>query len=299
MKTMTSINSNLRKEAGRIVVLLLATFVYSIGINYFIVPAGLYTGGILGLAQLMRSFLTQIFSFDFGTTDIAGIIYYLINIPFLLIAHKLMGRLYFIKTILCISAESLFLVLVPIPVAAVVDDPLAACLVGGVICGAMMGLMLRMGACDGGMDLIGVLLVHQQKGASVGNANLYLNILVFGIMAFNYPLEIMIYSLLGSFFTSYALDHFFTQNINVEFHIILQKDPSELENVIHRELSRSLTRWEGIGTYSGKKSYVLYTIVDKYESPRLRRLIREFDASAFVVENSGVNVAGNFEKHLM
>ena len=151
---------------------------------FFIVPAGLYTGGVLGLCQLLRSFLTSVVGLRFGSVDVAGILYYLVNIPFLILAHKLMGKLYFAKTILGITAESVFLVPPPIPKQALVDNRLAAALIGGVICGAMMGLMLRMGACDGGMDLIGVLIVHQRNGASVGHANLYVNIVVFAIMAF-------------------------------------------------------------------------------------------------------------------
>lgn len=285
-------------EAQRIMVLLLGTFIYAVGINFFIVPAGLYTGGVLGLCQLLRSFLTSVVGLRFGSVDVAGILYYLVNIPFLVLAHKLMGKLYFAKTILGITAESVFLVLLPIPKQALVDNRLAAALIGGVICGAMMGLMLRMGACDGGMDLIGVLIVHQRNGASVGHANLYVNIVVFAIMAFNYPIDILIYSLFSAFVTSYALDRFYSQNIKVEFHIITQQDVNVLEKSIIRELRRSVTRWEGKGGFSGNDVNILYVIVDKYEAPRLRRLVREFDPDAFVVENSGVNISGNFEKHL-
>ena len=290
--------SGKRYEAQRIMVLLLGTFIYAVGINFFIVPAGLYTGGVLGLCQLLRSFLTSVVGLRFGSVDVAGILYYLVNIPFLILAHKLMGKLYFAKTILGITAESVFLVLLPVPRQALVDNRLAAALIGGVICGAMMGLMLRMGACDGGMDLIGVLIVHQRNGASVGHANLYVNIVVFAIMAFNYPIDILIYSLFSAFVTSYALDRFYSQNIKVEFHIITQQDVNVLEKSIIRELRRSVTRWEGKGGFSGNDVNILYVIVDKYEAPRLRRLVREFDPDAFVVENSGVNISGNFEKHL-
>lgn len=287
-----------KNEAARIAILLLAAFVYSIGINWFIVPSGLYTGGLLGLSQLFRSFFMNFFHLNFKTIDIAGLIYYAINAPFLFLAHKLMGRLYFIKSILCITMESLFLVIIPIPANPLVSDMLTASLIGGAIAGSMMGLMLRMGACDGGMDLIGVLIVHQKKGASIGNANLYVNIVVFTIMAFSYPLQILIYSLVAAMVTAYALDHFFTQNINVEFHIILRQSTDELESRIQNELHRTMTRWQSVGVYSGEEFLVLYVIVDKYEAPRLRRLIREYDPCAFVVENTDVTVSGNFEKHL-
>ncbi len=287
-----------RYEARRIGILILASAIYAVGMNEFIVPAGLYTGGILGLAQLLRTFLVNHVAVFKGTRDISGLIYYIVNVPFLIIAHKVMGKLYFAKTILVITVESILLYVIPVSTKGLISDPFASCIVGNVICGAMMGLTLRQGACDGGMDLIGVLIVHQKNGASVGNANLYLNIVVFAIMAFSHPIQTVIYSLIGSWVTAYALDHFFTQNISVEFHVILQSDATELEQLIQKELRRTVTEWQAIGTYSGEEKKILYIIVDKYEAPRLRRLIREYDPTAFVVENSGVNINGYFEKHL-
>ena len=53
-----------------------------------------------------------------------------------------------------------------------------------------------------------------------------------------------------------------------------------------------------IPSYSGQEKHIFYVVVDKYEIPRLRRLTREYDPEAFVIENSGVNIQGNFEKHL-
>lgn len=287
-----------RNEIFRTFMLIPISLVYALGINLFIVPSGFYTGGILGLSQLFRSFLMYLFDFDFNNMDISGIIFYAVNVPFLILAHKLMGRLYFYKSVFCITAQSLFLSITPIPAEPLLSDALASSLIGGAVAGAMMGLTLRMGACDGGMDLIGVLIVHQKKGGSVGNANLYVNVLVFTLMAVNYPISTLIYSLITALATSYSLDYFFTQNINEEVHIILLKDTEPLEKRIHTELQRSLTKWHGIGTYSGKSIHILYIIVDKYEVPRLKRLVQEYDSNAFIVENSGVSIDGNFEKHL-
>lgn len=289
--------SLMKTESGRIAILILAAVANAAAINLFIVPAGLYTGGLLGISQLIRTFLVSIFHLTFAF-DISGVIYYIINVPFLIIAHKLMGRLYFAKTILTITVNALALILIPIPAAPLVKDVFAAGIIGGGLTGATMGLELRMGACDGGMDLIGVLLVHQKKGASVGNANLYVNIAVFVIMAFSHPIQTVIFSLACSFVTAYSLDHFFTQNINVEVHIVVTGDPEPLIHAIQTQLRRTVTMWDAIGTYSGSSEKILYVILDKYELPRLRRLVREIQPGSFVVENQNVNIQGYFEKHL-
>jgi uncharacterized membrane-anchored protein YitT (DUF2179 family) len=286
-----------RSETGRISTLILASFIYAIGINGFLLSGGLYTGGLLGLCQVLITLLKRIVPISLGTSSASSVLYYLVNVPFLFLAHKLMGRRYFVKTIVAITAEAVFLALIPVP-KDFIQNSLTSALVGGGICGAMMGLILRMGACDGGMDLVGVLLVHQKNGASVGLANLAVNIVVFAAMLIHNPLEVLLYSLIGAIATSFCLDRMYSQNIDVEVHIILQKDPKPLGEIISRQLRRSATIWDGTGSYSGQEKHIFYVVVDKYEIPRLRRLTREYDPEAFVIENSGVNIQGNFEKHL-
>ena len=123
----------IRREALRICILILAAFVYSVGVNFFLVPAGLYTGGILGCAQLLRSFMVNTLHMNFGGFDIAGLIYYLINVPLLFIAHKLMGKLYFAKTIVGITTEALFLVNLPLHSEPLGQALLCAAMIGGAI----------------------------------------------------------------------------------------------------------------------------------------------------------------------
>ncbi len=64
-----------------------AGFLYSLGINLFVVPAGLYTGGIMGFAQLLRTLFLYLTGLELKI-DIAGIINYAINLPILFIAWK-------------------------------------------------------------------------------------------------------------------------------------------------------------------------------------------------------------------
>ena len=64
-----------------------AGFLYSLGINLFVVPAGLYTGGIMGFAQLLRTLFLHVTGLELKI-DIAGIINYAINLPILCIAWR-------------------------------------------------------------------------------------------------------------------------------------------------------------------------------------------------------------------
>ena len=83
---------------------LLGALLYALGINLFIVPIGIYSSGLMGVCQVIRTVLVEYAGLNFGSFDFAGLIYYLINIPLFFLAWKTMGRLFFFKTMLCIAA---------------------------------------------------------------------------------------------------------------------------------------------------------------------------------------------------
>lgn len=68
---------------------------FAAGVNLFITPLDLYNGGFMGIAQLIRTLLTSVFHLSFGQTDIAGIVYFLINLPLLYLAWQKMGKGFF------------------------------------------------------------------------------------------------------------------------------------------------------------------------------------------------------------
>ena len=288
----------IRFEAGRLVVALLGSLMYSAGINMFVVPLGLYTGGIMGICQLVRTLLIQTFHLNFGSFDIAGLIYYAVNVPLFIIAGKKMGRIYLGKTIACVTATTVFLSLIPIPASVLVDDTLAACLIAGILCGTGIGLVLRMGATDGGMDIVGILLIRWKKDFSVGKVNLAINLILYGVCLFLFNVQTVIYSLIYASVSAMTIDRVHAQNINVEVHIITRADCEELEKRVFEELGRGITKWTSVGAYTGTESEILYVIVSKYEVNHLRRIISAYDPDAFVVTTEGVGVDGHFNKHL-
>ena len=99
----------------RNVVAVVGMLVFSAGINLFIVPANLYNGGVLGISQVIRTVLVRYFHLASGTTDIAGIINMLLNIPLFVLAYVFVGKKFFFRTLVCVVSQTLFLSLIPIP----------------------------------------------------------------------------------------------------------------------------------------------------------------------------------------
>ncbi|MGN0167998.1 MAG: YitT family protein [Acetatifactor sp.] len=283
-------------EGQRILASVFGAFLYAAGINLFVVPAGLYTGGLMGLCQVIRTILAEFLHLNFQGFDIAGVIYYIINVPIFIIAFTRMGRKFFVKTLISVTAITVFMSAIPAVV--IVEDAMAACVVGGIVSGAGIGILLRMGSSGGGMDVIGVLLTRWKKDFSVGKVNLLVNLVLYGTCFFLFDMEIVVYSIIYAAVYSVAMDKVHTQNINVEVNVITKADTTALEKEVFEELGRGITKWTSMGAYTYEKSHILYIMLSKYEVNRLKAIIHKYDPNAFIVVNEGVSVDGNYLKKL-
>ena len=158
-------------ETRRLFVAVAGTALYAVGMNLFVVPHGLYTGGVMGICQVIRTLLMRYTSLPLQNFDISGIIYYIVNIPLFFIAMKKLGKVFFTKTLVCVTAMSFFLSVITVPKVPVMGDLLASCLIGGILCGTGIGISLKMGSSDGGTDVLGILLIRWKKDFSVGKVN--------------------------------------------------------------------------------------------------------------------------------
>ena len=283
-------------EGKRTLACIVASLMYAIGVNLFVVPAQLYSGGLMGICQVIRTLLVEYLHMNFHSFDIAGIIYYIINVPIFIIAFTRMGRKFFAKTLVTVTAMTVFLSVVPI--VQVVDDTVAACVVGGIVSGAGIGIILRMASSGGGLDVVGVLLTKWRRDFSVGKVYLIVNLSLYIICLFLFDIEIVVYSVIFASVHSLAIDKVHIQNINVEANIITKLNNVDLEKAIMEEIGRGLTKWTTLGAYTYEQSHMLYITLSKYEVSRLKAVVHKYDPNAFIVINEGVTVDGNFLKKL-
>ena len=283
-------------EGTRIIVCIFGAFLYALGVNMFVVPAGLYTGSLMGICQVIRTVLAQFLGIHFGNFDIAGVLYYILNLPLFFISFTRIGRKFFVKTVITVTAMTAFMSV--IPTTQVLDDTMAACVVGGIISGAGVGLLLRMGSSGGGMDIIGVLLIKWKRDFSVGKVSLMVNAVLYAVCLFLFNVEVALYSVIYAAVYSVAMDKMHTQNINVEVNVVTKVNTAELEQEIFHELGRGITKWVSQGAYTQEESNILYIMCSKYEVNHLKHIIHKHDPNAFMVVNEGVSVDGNFLKKL-
>ena len=289
----------LRQEGMRIVGILLGVLVYAAGVNLFLRPLHLYSGGIMGFCQLFDTILRDYLHLPLGNLDVAGVAYYLLNLPGLIVAFFLMRRRFVVKSLLTVSAITVMLTVIPIPKEPILDEMIANCLVSGLMAGAGVGLVLRMGSCDGGMDLIGMILIQTKGRFSVGKVNIAANCVLYGICLVLFDVPTVIYSLIYSVVCSLLCDRVHTQNINVQALIVTKmQDIEPLEIEIMGQMNRGLTCWNAYGGYTGQEKTILMTVISKYEIAQLRSIVHQFDPDAFVMMDEGVSVDGYFIKKL-
>lgn len=284
-------------EFRRFFMAIVGTCIYSLGMNLFIVPASLYSGGIMGISQIIRTLLSRELGLNFGSIDIAGILYYSFNIPIFIVSWCKLDRMFVIKTVLAVTAMTLVMTFVPV-VPLLGSDTITNCLVGGVITGIGIGLVLRSGGTMGGFDLVSLMIMRKHKGFSVGKISLCVNMVVYTLCMILLSVPTAIYSLVCSVVCTTAIDRVHTQNQDAEVTIITKQPPAALEREVFSQLNRGITQLHGVGAYTEEDVSVLYITLSEYEVPLLRQIIRRFDPHAFVVVKDRVRVFGNYLKKL-
>ena len=269
---------------------------FAAGVNLFITPLDLYNGGFMGIAQLIRTLLTSVFHLSFGQTDIAGIVYFLINLPLLYLAWQKMGKGFFARTVFTVIVQTAALTLIPIPERSIIDDRLTSYIIGGLIAGFGSGLVLRGGSSGGGQDILGLYFTKKFRNFSVGKMSNIINIFVYGVCLLMFDLEIVIYSLIYGVIYAMACDRIHIQNINMSVMIFTKK--LGISKAIMEETGRGVTNWDGAGAYTNETSYILFVMISKYEVNQIRRIVQNIDPNAFMIFTEGCSVEGNFEKRL-
>ena len=262
----------------RILLVIGGNILFAVGVNVIISPMNLYSSGFTGMSMLIRMFLLDFLHVpEIPGLNYLGIIYFIINLPLFALGYKYLGREFFITTLISIGIASAAMALVPVVREPIFDDYLTACLVGGLVSGTGAGIVLK-----GGPNF------------SVGKISIAINVVIYGICFFLFDIQTVVYSMIYAVINAMALDHQHTQNINVQV-IIFTKKEGITAKVIS-EIRRGLTYWKGAGGYTDEDTYVLTTMVTKYELPHLLSVIRSVDPDAFVTVNEGTRIYGHFEK---
>ena len=252
-------------------------------IEEFLVPCTILDGGVVGIG-IMVSSLTKI---------PLGLLTVVLNVPFLLIGSRKMGKLFIAKSAFGMAVFSSFLQIFG-PMKDVTDEYLLAVCFGGVLLGVGVGLVIRCGGCLDGTETVAIMLNKRFK-LPVGRIVLAFNIVIFVVAGFLFGFDRAMYSLLTYFITSKVLDIIENGIDQAKAAMIITEDAKEISEQIYKRLGRTVTLMEGEGLVSGKK-IVLYCVLTRFEIHELREIIDQVDSSAFIAISDVSEIIGTHMK---
>lgn len=289
----------MKKQHKDFLLVVLGAIIFPIGVNLFIAPLSLYNGGVIGTAQIARTFIQPLLG-DLvpNGMDIAGIINFIFNIPLMILAYVGISRKFFYKTALSILVQTIAFSLIPVPSVdqLIVKDVLTSVIVGGLVSGVGVGMSLQAGGCSGGTDVLGVYYSIKKQSFTVGKLTTAINIVIYTSYALLFNLGTAIYSVIYAVVLALVCDRYHHQNIKVSV-IIVTKNKEVYKSIIS-QLTRGVTYWNGFGGYADQDTHIIMTIVSKYEILELKRIVYGLDPNAFITMNEGLSLVGNFEKRL-
>lgn len=274
----------------------IGSILFAIGCNLFTVPMGVYNGGVIGIAQIIRTILVENFNLQLNF-DIAGVINFLLNLPLFILAFKSISRRFFFLTLFGIAVQTIAFSMIPIPAIPILNDPLTSMIIGGLVGGYGIGLCLKAGGCGGGTDIVGVYFSLRYKAFSVGKLSIIINAIIYSYCAIAFSLSTAIYSIIYAVVFGIAVDKVHVQNIAVETLVITKN--KEVKKKILYDLGRGVTYWEGKGAYTEEDTDIFVTMISKYEVNQMKRMVLSLDPNAFIIMKEGSQVTGNYEKRLL
>jgi uncharacterized membrane-anchored protein YitT (DUF2179 family) len=264
--------------------------------------------GIFSAAFGFKGFLLTNHFIDGGATGISLLISALtsiplyvllicINIPFIILGYKIIGRPFAIKTMLAISGLALVVATVPFP--DVTRDNLLVAVFGGFFLGAGIGLSVRGGAVIDGTEVLAIFL-SRKLGTTIGDIIVIINVIIFSAAAYFLSIEIALYSMVTYLAASKTLD-FIVEGIDEYIGVtIISSHSEQIRQMIIDNLGRGVTVYNGKGGY-GKKGEtrdidIVYTVVTRLELNRLNTEIEKIDPNSFVVMSSIKDTKGGMIK---
>lgn len=273
----------MKKKWFKIPLILLGNAVLAFGIAAFILPSGFLSGGATGIALLIQ----QVFSLPVVVTV------WVINIAMLLLGWATLGKGFVFTTVLSSICYPLFLDLFQRFLAGRVltDDPLLSALFAGLLVGVGVGLVLRMGASSGGMD-IPPLVLNKYTGISVSIFLYAFDTVILLFQAFFSDLEKLLYSILITLLTSLVINKvMLIGKSQVQVMIISQKY-REINQAIQTTLDRGSTFLQSVTGHLQKEQLVVLSILSPRELPALNRLVSQIDPMAFMTVTQVNEVKG-------
>ncbi|HPD94261.1 MAG TPA: YitT family protein [Tenuifilaceae bacterium] len=262
---------------------------YAISWTGFLIPHKITGGGVSGISAMI-----------FYATGIPmGYSYFVLNIFLILLAIKVLGANFGVKTVFGVTVGAILLSVLQFTITnPVLEDKFMSTIIGGALAGVGLGIIFTQGGSTGGTDII-AMIINKYRNISPGRIIMFCDVFIIGssylVLLDLDPakrIETIVYGYVTMAITAYALDAVLSgskQSLQV---FIFSKKYEEIANRITSEIKRGVTVIDGQGWYSKDNQRVLITLVRKHEAGDVYKIIKEVDPDAFISVSSVMGVFG-------
>ena len=272
------------REVGNALLIVLGILSAGMGLKGFLLSSHFIDGGVTGVSMLLSNVLGRPLA----------ILIFVINIPFIAVGYRQIGKMFALKSALAIAGLSICVALVPYP--DVTPDKLLTAVFGGIFIGAGIGLAIRGGAVLDGTEIAALLVSKSSHLLRVGDVILILNIFIFAAAAFFLGVESALYSILTYVAASKTIDFLLHGIEQYTAVIIVSEHSEEIRHAIISHLNRGVTVYKGRGGLTDAEQDILYCVVTRLEMGGVKTVAKDIDASAFILTHPLADAEGGIIK---
>lgn len=261
--------------------LIVGAFIVAAALELFLLPNQIIDGGVIGIS-MMAAYVTK------GNL---GAFIFAINVPFIIVAYKTLGKKFVINTFFAITMLSIATNVV-MRFDHVTDDSLLATIFGGILLGLGVGLILRNNASLDGTEMVSLKLAKKLKVVSVGELLMGINLFIYAGAGLLFGWDRALYSILTYYVASKVIDTVIEGLDKAKSVRIVSDYSREIGEAIMKELDISVTYMKTMGGYSRQEKILTFCIVNKFDMAKLKEAVHNVDPNAFIVTEDVHEVEG-------
>ena len=263
----------------------LASAIYAVGFNWFYVPNEIAFGGITGVGQIINAILPWA---PIGTVVI------ILNIPLFILGWRLLGGHLLLSSLYAMAVSSVFIDIINSIWTFEAMDPMLACVFGGVLMGASLGMVFQQGATTGGTDLIARLLKLKITWLPMGKLLIATDMVVIVASAIAFgSVYSALYGVVALYIAGIVMDRMLYGLDSAKVAYIISDRFKEIADVLVNDLDRGVTILQGQGGYSGAEKKVLMCAFKQRQIVSIKKMVKELDPSAFIIVCDAHEVLGD------
>ena len=280
---MLKVKAQNTKRVLSYIMLTFGAILAAFALENFLIPNTILDGGVTGISIIVSKLS--------GVP--VSILVLLLNIPFVYVGYKNLGKGFLIRAIYSMVLFSFALSIFQY-FESLTEQMLLATVYGGILLGVGVGIVIHFGGCVDGTESV-ALVISKRTSLSVGQVVLLFNLIIFSVAGIIFGLDRALYSLLTYFITFRVIDFVTDGFEQVKAALIVTEKGTDMANEIYRRLGRTVTLIRGKGLISGDKE-VMYCVLTRLEIYELRHIADEMDESAFITIMDVSDIIGNHIK---